>query len=124
MGDVAQPGFVARLQQPAHGVANALKHRQGLARAVGHLCLQNAVVVRLVQIRFQADGQPDAVIGMGHLVDEFQFGAFEKENPIGHGATGFLLPQGVQERGAGHGGLEITHSHVVLQVIAGLGIGR
>ena len=43
--------------------------------------------------------------------------------PSGMAPLGSCWLERVQERGAGHLGLEVAHPHVVLQVIAGLRIG-
>lgn len=88
-----------------------------------HDRVQDAGIAGFGQIRAQEDRQPHAVVGMRHLVDVFQLGAFHQQNAVRHCAAGFLLRQGMQQRRACGGWLQIGHAHMVLQIVARLRIG-
>ena len=55
--------------------------------------VENLVIASLIEIRLQTDRQPNAMIGVGHLIDVLQFSVLMEEDAIWHGAPGFLLAQ-------------------------------
>ncbi|MNE43850.1 hypothetical protein D3C80_1380460 [compost metagenome] len=60
------------MDQPVHGPVDVLEDSAGFLPArVRNGLLQNAVVIRLIQIGNEADRQPDAVICMRNLIDIF-----------------------------------------------------
>jgi hypothetical protein len=124
LGDVAEATLVARLQQPVHGAAHALGDGEGdAALRADHVFVEDVVIAGFIEVDLERHRQPHAVVGVRHLVDVFEFRAFGQQDPVRHGAAGFLLRQRVQEGFAHHAGLDEAHAHIVLQVVAGLRIG-
>ncbi|MNM83400.1 hypothetical protein D3C81_954600 [compost metagenome] len=122
--NVVQPALIPVIHQPAHGFVNMSINGLGLpAVGISHLLLQNGVVSRFVQIRAQANWQPDAMVRMRNLVNVFQLGVRVQDNAVWHSAVRLLLAERRQERSPRHLRLEVTHAHVILQIIAGLRIG-
>jgi hypothetical protein len=121
--DVGEAPRIAPQQEPVHRQADALERRFDVAAVRADRHVEDRAVTRFIEIGLQTHGQPDAVVGVRDLVDVFEFGAFEQQNPIRHGAVGFLLAQCMQEGGAGSGRLDEHHAHIVLQVVAGLRVG-
>lgn len=90
--DIIQAALIPLMEQPLHRPVDMFMHRSCLQPArIRYFLIQNAVIIRLIQIGTKANREPDTMIRMRNLIDIFQFSRFMQNNAIRHRSAGLLL---------------------------------
>lgn len=90
--DIIQAALIPLMQQPLHRTVDMLMHRPCLQAArIRYFLIQNAVIIRLIQVGTKANRQPDTMVRMRNLIDIFQFSRFMQNNAVRHRSAGLLL---------------------------------